>query len=298
MSSAGRGRARPDDRNDREPSYDRDRQPPSRDRGRDRGGDRGHPDDYDRGGDREQDYDREQGRQDYDEEYDEEYDDRYRSPPSTRGDNRPGYDRDDGYGSRDRRDSHGRGDGGRDDYYGRDGGRDARRRDSRDRDRATPDYSKHRSSSMAEIARGMSERQEMASTLGSILISLVDFGLHVGVAIFMQMYHYGEHQLFWAFICLALLSNLVALVGYVARNVDSIEDRDGNLIPSDLQLKFKQRPEECVLVLMLGIVSTESLCFLSKEQHDHKNFTPTPTPNPNPAPTPTPTPNSTPNPNP
>ena len=104
------------------------------------------------------------------------------------------------------------------------------------------------------------------------MISLVDFGLHVGVAIFMQMYHYGEHQLFWAFICLALLSNLVALVGYVARNVDSIEDRDGNLIPSDLQLKFKQRPEECVLVLMLGIVSTESLCFLSKEQHDHKNF--------------------------
>ena len=61
-------------------------------------------------------------------------------------------------------------------------------------------------------------------------------------------------------------------MGYVARNVDSIEDRDGQLIPSDLQLKFKQRPEECVLVLMLGIVSTESLCFLSKEQHDHMNF--------------------------
>ena len=150
--SAGRGRARqaPDDR--REPSYDRDRQPPSRDRGRDRGGDRGYPDDYDRSGDREQDYDREQGRQDYDEwDRDEEYDDRDRSPPNTRGGNRPGYHRDD------RRDS--RGDGGRDDYYGRDW-RD--RRDSRDRDRGTPDFSKHRSSSIAEIARGMSERQELA----------------------------------------------------------------------------------------------------------------------------------------
>ena len=94
----------------------------------------------------------------------------------------------------------------------------------------------------------------------------------MAVAIFMQVHYYGEHQLFWAFICLALAANLFALVGYVARNVDSIEDRDGELIPSDLQLKFKQRPEECVLVLMLGIVSTESLCFLSKEQHDHKNF--------------------------
>jgi len=78
------------------------------------------------------------------------------------------------------------------------------------------------------------------------------------------VHYFGEHQLFWAFICLALLSNLVALVGYVARNVESIEGRDGELVPSDLQLKFKQRPEECVLVLMLGIVSTESLCFLSK----------------------------------
>ena len=140
--SAGRGRARqaPDDR--REPSYDRDRQPPSRDRGRDRGGDRGYPDDYDRSGDREQDYDREQGRQDYDEwDRDEEYDDRDRSPPNTRGGHRPGYDRDD------------RRDGGRDDYYGR---------DSHNRDRGKPDFSKNRSSSMAEIARGMSERQELA----------------------------------------------------------------------------------------------------------------------------------------
>ena len=43
------------------------------------------------------------------------------------------------------------------------------------------------------------------------------------------MHYFGEHQLFWAFICLALLSNLVALVGYVARNVESIEGRDGEL---------------------------------------------------------------------
>ena len=102
------------------------------------------------------------------------------------------------------------------------------------------------------------------------------------------MHYFGEHQLFWAFICLALLSNLVALVGYVARNVESIEGRDGELIPSDLQLKFKQRPEECVLVLMLGIVSTESLCFLSKA-HRHPTRTdpnPSPSPNPNPIPNP------------
>ena len=108
------------------------------------------------------------------------------------------------------------------------------------------------------------------------------------------MHYFGEHQLFWAFICLALLSNLIALVGYVARNVESIEGRDGELIPSDLQLKFKQRPEECVLVLMLGIVSTESLCFLSKVRFRVRvkvrvrvrvrvtGANPNPSPNPNP----------------
>ena len=102
------------------------------------------------------------------------------------------------------------------------------------------------------------------------------------------MHYFGEHQLFWAFICLALLSNLVALVGYVARNVESIEGRDGELVPSDLQLKFKQRPEECVLVLMLGIVSTESLCFLSKVRVRVRvrvrvtGANPDPNPNPNP----------------
>ena len=102
------------------------------------------------------------------------------------------------------------------------------------------------------------------------------------------MHYFGEHQLFWAFICLALLSNLVALVGYVARNVESIEGRDGELIPSDLQLKFKQRPEECVLVLMLGIVSTESLCFLSKEHHHPTRVDPNPHPDPNTNPIPIP----------
>ena len=31
----------------------------------------------------------------------------------------------------------------------------------------------------------------MRSTVGSILISLVDFSLHVAVAIFMQVHHFG-----------------------------------------------------------------------------------------------------------
>ena len=118
------------------------------------------------------------------------------------------------------------------------------------------------------------------------MLSLVDFGLHVAVAIYMQVHFFGDHNLFWAFICLALAANMFALVGYVARNVEAkYDDADGAPIPSDLQaraprcrppaaatpsppsapsrpppiacrppspapmpqLKFKQRPEECVI---------------------------------------------------
>ena len=167
------------ERDGREPSYDGDRRP-SPDRGRDRGGGR---DDYERGRDRElqgRRTDPEQGQPDYDEwDRDAEYKERDRDPPDTRGgSNRPGYDRRPshdrdgdrggdrgGYGSRDGRErSRGRGDGGRDGYQGRDDrDRPAYDRDRpgyHDRDRAKPDFSKHRSSSIAEIASGMSERQE------------------------------------------------------------------------------------------------------------------------------------------
>lgn len=70
------------------------------------------------------------------------------------------------------------------------------------------------------------------------MLSLVDFGLHVAVAIYMQVHFFGDHNLFWAFICLALAANMFALVGYVARNVEAkYDDADGAPIPSDLQAR-------------------------------------------------------------
>ena len=70
------------------------------------------------------------------------------------------------------------------------------------------------------------------------MLSLVDFGLHVAVAIYMQVHFHGDHHLFWAFICLALAANMFALVGYVARNVEAkYDDADGAPIPSDLQAR-------------------------------------------------------------
>ena len=138
------------------------------------GGSRSHLDDYAR--DSEQGYD--QGQQEYDKwDRDQQHDDRDRDPPNTRShSNRPGYDHRDDY--RDERDTY------RDD----DKYRDDERGDYRDDDqyyddrpstgavarrpdfvrRSTPDFSKHRSSSIAEIASGMSERREIARCAGTL----------------------------------------------------------------------------------------------------------------------------------
>ena len=116
----------------------------------------------------------------------------------------------------------------------------------------------------------MSAGHELVSTIVSIVLSMVDFGLHVAVAIYMQVEYHGEHHWYWLFIVLALLANMVGIVGYVARSVGADAERPQR--PSDLQLKFKQRPEECVIVLMLGMMNTECLCFLSREPRDHDGF--------------------------
>ena len=55
------------------------------------------------------------------------------------------------------------------------------------------------------------------STIGSILISMVDFGLHCAVGIWLTVYFFGDHQAFWLFILLALVANLIGIVTYIAR---------------------------------------------------------------------------------
>ena len=41
---------------------------------------------------------------------------------------------------------------------------------------------------------------------------------------------------------------------------------------SDLERKFKERPEECVIVMMFGMINTEFLCFLTPDPEEHASF--------------------------
>ena len=179
----------------------------------------------------------------------------------------------------------------RDDYDDYDDYRDDRRRRDRPMPKkgkggrnAPPrkpvDYS--RSSSVGSIAGQMKKEKELGSTLAAIGLSAVDFSLHVATAIFCQVdrplphhhhpttttpppplpappapapspccqvEYYGEHSLFWAFITLAVFANMLAIVGHVVRSANRRQPGDDD---SDLERKFKERPEECVVVMMLG----------------------------------------------
>ena len=117
-------------------------------------------------------------------------------------------------------------------------------------------------------ARPGSSHDRIVRTLLSILLSVVDFVLHIAVAIWVQVHYKGEHDLFWAAVILAMVANLAGIVVYIARNVGGEPPDVGTAEPSPLMRKFSERPEECVVVLMLGIVNTECLCFLSAVEED------------------------------
>ena len=138
------------------------------------------------------------------------------------------------------------------------------------RDSARPRYdSGGRSSSISSIAGQMREGRELGSTVAAITLSGVDFCLHVATAIFCQVEYYGEHSLFWAFITLGVFANMIAIVMHVVRSANR---REPGAEDSELERKFKQRPEECVLVMMFGMVNTECLCFLTPDPDDHATF--------------------------
>lgn len=115
----------------------------------------------------------------------------------------------------------------------------------------------------------MRTSSELYSTIGAIVISVTDFGLHCAVAIWLTMEYWGDHQPFWSFIVLALVANLIGIVAYIARNVG---DDAGTGQPSEFSLKLQQRPNECVVVLICAIINTECLCFLTQSETAHTAF--------------------------
>ena len=87
------------------------------------------------------------------------------------------------------------------------------------------------SKSAGAIADEMKAQHELNSTIGSIVLSGVDLVLHIAVAIWVQLNYHNEHQLFWAFIVLGLIGNLIGIVVYVARNVGAEPPEVGPPVP-------------------------------------------------------------------
>jgi len=120
----------------------------------------------------------------------------------------------------------------------------------------------------------MAESGELYSTFGSIAISMIDLILHVSVAIWVQVEHRETSQqpFFWLVIVFALAANLISITLYIAKNVGGEPPATGPPQLTELQRKLQDRPEESVVLLMLGLANTEWLCFLTVDEQAHTSF--------------------------
>ena len=94
----------------------------------------------------------------------------------------------------------------------------------------------------------------MRSTLGAIATSLLNWLLHVIVALMVTINYYGQHQQFWAFIVLSLIANVLYIAVLLCRNVvdDDVEDSSTVGQPTQMSLKLQERFEEAVLLIIGG----------------------------------------------
>lgn len=103
---------------------------------------------------------------------------------------------------------------------------------------------------------------------------MVDLILHACVAIWVHFNFNGivQQPFFWLCIVLAFLANLLSIVVYIARSIDREPPATGLPQLSDFQRRLSERPEECVVLLMLGLMNTEWLCFLTTDERAHTSF--------------------------
>lgn len=121
-----------------------------------------------------------------------------------------------------------------------------------------------------DIKALMKERKEYYSTLGSILLSMTDFVLHLSCAWWLTHHYWGLHQPFWSFIVLALVANLIGIVLWILKA--SVPEGGPGGAPSEFSRKLVEAPNECVFILCAAIVNTECLCFLSESEAAHRHF--------------------------
>ena len=118
------------------------------------------------------------------------------------------------------------------------------------------------STSLHDVSQKMRSQGQLSSTFGSISLSLLDLGLHAAQAIWIQLNYEDEHAGFWWCIALSFIANFGAIVLFLLQNVNSVPEI-GPPIPSELEKKRKERPDELALVLMGSVFVTDALSFFT-----------------------------------
>ena len=112
-----------------------------------------------------------------------------------------------------------------------------------------------RSASVEEAAHALSSRRELASTLGLIGLSFLDFFLHCGTVSWLGSAHPSEQFGFGVFVFLALVANLAAIVSHLVHSVGAppTVGPPGQL--SELERKLQEQPGVLAGFMLLGVVS-------------------------------------------
>jgi hypothetical protein len=113
------------------------------------------------------------------------------------------------------------------------------------------------------------------STLGSIALGFLDVALHIASAAFITVHYYGSHQLYWLYIIFALCCNLLVVLGHIGLSPTFIGRPVGDRPygePSEFAVRLQDAPVQTAFVLILGLVNTECLVFLSSNEQVQMSF--------------------------
>jgi len=108
--------------------------------------------------------------------------------------------------------------------------------------------------------------EDIATNMISILMSWIDWGLHVAFAVWLYINYQDSiyASLAVVTIVVAVIINLLAMVRYILNNT---QDPDSNL-----RDRLQDYPQNSTMVLLLGVINVELLIFLSDDVSDQANF--------------------------
>merc|ERR550514_2101992 len=104
----------------------------------------------------------------------------------------------------------------------------------------------------------MKANNEYSSTCSSISLAMFNFMMHLCVCFYMTADYPGEHYLYWLFLVLTAMANVLAIIYYIAKSVGPDMQIVGFATrPSEISMKLQEHPNEAMWVVAGAVINTE-----------------------------------------